>query len=287
MKKFFVLVLVVICINCKKDPAILVPPVFGINITPSSMLAYGGSATINIVSKNTDYITVNGKAFSLSFETGALFQTTSFEIVAFNSDGTTKQTITVNVDKASLPILEVLFNKDTLVFGSKTKFSWKASGLVSFLTLDGVSVGNPGSFDTPPLYKTTEYNLTVTGPGGSKTEKITIPVGSWTTSKLGLLTYSNPAWTVVSANVTADNGVIINFPLDPTEKMSFGLDGTYSLNSNVGRWRFNEDETEIIINETYHRKITKLTQTDFGWKVDAVNSRGEKTFVEYVSKRIQ
>ncbi|MCX6754020.1 MAG: hypothetical protein NTV03_03130 [Candidatus Nomurabacteria bacterium] len=285
MKNFFALVLVIICINCKKDPAILVPPVFGINITPSSMLAYGGNATINIVSKNTDYITVNGKAFSLSFETGALFQTTSFEIVAFNSDGTTKQTITVNVDKAPLPILEVLFTKDTLVFGDKTKFSWKASGLVSFLTLDGVSIGNPGSFDTPPLYKTTEYNLTVTGPGGSKTEKVIISVGDWTTSKLGLLTYNNPSWTVIGANVTADDGKIYFFPYDPTEKMYFNVDGAYGLNSNVGKWNFNDDETEIIINSIYHRKITKLTTTDFGWKVDAVNSRGEKTFVEVISKR--
>lgn len=287
MKNFFALVLVIICMSCKKDPAvILVPPVLSFNITPSSLVAYGGSATINI-STDAKYVTVNGKGSSFTFETGALFQTTNFEIVAVNSGGTTTKTITIDVEKAPLPILEVSFSKDSLVFGAKTKFSWKASGLVSFLTLDGVSVGNPGSFDTPPLYKTTEYNLTVTGPGGSKTEKVIIPVRDWTTSKLGLLTYNNPSWTVIGNNVTADDGKIYFFPFDPTEKLSFDLEGNCNWNGIVRKWRFNDDETEIVVSETYHRKITKLTPTDFGWEIEGVNNRGEKVFSEFISKRIQ
>ncbi|MFA6392487.1 MAG: hypothetical protein WCW54_00155 [Candidatus Paceibacterota bacterium] len=272
--------------SCKKDPAvILVPPVLSFNVTPSNVIVYGGSATIS-VSTNGDYITVNGKASSLSFETGVLFQTTNFEIVAVNSGGTTTKTVTIDVDKAPFPRLIVSFSKDPIVFGGKSKFSWEASGFVNSVTLDGANVKNSDSFDTPSLYKNTEYTLIVTGPGGSKTEKVIILVGDWSTSKLGLLTYNNPSWTVIGANVTADDGKIYFFPYDPTEKMYFNVDGTYGLNANVGRWNFNEDETEIIVNSIYHRKITKLTTTDFGWKVDAVNSRGEKTFVEIISKRI-
>jgi len=272
-------------ISCKKDPAVLVPPVFKINITPSSMIAYGGSATISVISKNTDYITVNGKAFPLSFETGALFQTTDFEIIAFNSDGTTKETVTVSVDKAPLPILEVTYSKDPLIFGGKTKFSWKASGLVSFLTLDGVSVGNPDSFNTPTLYKTTEYNLTVTGPGGSITEKITITVGDWKTSQIGLITYNNPSWTAESIDIPYEYGVFHSLYTNGGG-LSFNIDGTFTSFGVLGNWQFSDDGLYVIVGHIIFRKIVKLTPTEFSWIIKGYQSGGVVVDCQQNFKRV-
>ena len=86
-------------------------------------------------------------------------------------------TLTISWETAPPPTATLSLNKASIINNGETaQLSWSVSGLVTSITLTGVS--NPASSGTvnvsPSNSKT--YTLTATGPGGTTTEQVTLTV---------------------------------------------------------------------------------------------------------------
>jgi hypothetical protein len=168
---------------------------------------------------------------------------------------------------------------DSIPFGGKTQFSFKVSGLVNTLTVNGKTVVVDTTkiilyTGTEALYESTEYEVKAVGVGGATTQKVMIPVGNWKTSKLGIISHGE--WTPDGLNYVIDGIIVDSLPLNTEDRkapvtftkegkilpssidisFSFSLDGKYLITS---AGNFNLDElsyNKLVISQetTYDGK---------------------------------
>lgn len=137
---------------------------------------------------------------------------------------------------------EINFSADkiNLVYGESITAKWKVK-YADACSLAGQKIDSVGSLELKTLIKDTTLTIIATGKGGSASSSLTLKVGDWTTSDLGLITYSY--WMLKTLKYIQDGVVIQNVILTDTQKtghLQFGLDnklydnGVFSFNWSFG-----------------------------------------------------
>ena len=205
--------------GCKKDSAPI--PTVTISALPANV-EYGKTAVVNWSSTNAISCTIDGKEVGISgsFTTQALTRSTNYNISAKGAGGSVNSSLTIGVG----PDLVISFKDTTVIYGANLTFSWTASNATS-CQMQGFSVQSSGSMEMKKMLRDT--SLTIVGFGvGSVSKTVTIKVGDWTTSDLGLITYSY--WMLKTWKYIQDGVVVQNVTLTKEEKeghLQFGLDG--------------------------------------------------------------
>ena len=107
--------------------------------------------------------------------TVSLAETTTYTIEAANPAGTTIDSVTVTVVHP-LPTVNLSVDSATIVLGESATLSWISTFASSAVIEPGIgSVEVNGSTLISPT-ETTTYTITVTGPGGMKTDNVTVAV---------------------------------------------------------------------------------------------------------------
>jgi surface antigen len=99
--------------------------------------------------------------------------TTTYTLRAVTNSGDINQTVTVHV-QIPPPLLEFQVDRSTILRGECTTLRWSAA-YVQSLSLDGSSVGNPGTKQVCPS-ATTTYTMRVTATSGGFSRSITVNV---------------------------------------------------------------------------------------------------------------
>jgi hypothetical protein len=190
---------------------------------------------------------------------------------------------TINVEFVATPWLTINKSefKDHLSFGEKTNFSWSVINVpVTSITLNGIPVEKVGSKFTGSLFENTEYLLKVVGPGGEKVEKLSIIVGDWTTSVLGLLT--NKPWKLKEENVlNSKKERIDNLILSRNEIIILTKDHKYSFywdGENVSSGDFSLTDNTL----TFYDAPVEITKIDKDIFVYIQKSSNNDNYVEYI-----
>lgn len=159
------------------------PPSVTLTAGPTT-LAGGGSATLSWNSTDATVCTASRGwsgpvATSGSWSTGALSNTTDYELTCTGVGGSATQSATVTVSElASLVALTA--NPSTVNSGSATTLTWSSSGATT-CSASGAWLGVKaahGSQSTGPLTANATYTLICTGAMGSATQSATVSVKS-------------------------------------------------------------------------------------------------------------
>lgn len=235
-KQIALLFIGLICLfitSCNQEDVIIPAPSIKAFASPE-VVKYGGDVTITWNSLNSDYCTINNVTVpchgSITYKN--LIYSQKYEITAVGKIESTTFPLTVPVDKAPAPTINVgrsnLLN-DTIPYGNSASFSWTTEGIITSVSIDGVTVANSGDFKTPKLTGNKEYNIIVKGPGGETSEKVLFIVGDWTKSLTGLLTYPNKPLKLKHLDYLVDGKVVgwitVNQEMGSTISIIYTIDG--------------------------------------------------------------
>lgn len=272
--KFTLLFLVVILSTTKCNiifPEKVIPEISinEVNVFPSSNVNYGDSVTIIWSCSGSTYCKFEDKTYKTkdSVRINFLTEPKYFTLYAYNDLGERKTyDINLSVKSAPAPELTVEYSGIIVPYGWATVFTWKTSGYVDQVKINENLVQNvdSGYIVTPALYDKTSYKIEALGPGGVTTKNISIPVGNWTTSDIGLITYGR---------FIADREIILNTKGDSVAhvilsrkyEISFNTDGSYDdwingVYNSKGKWKFINNLTLSFNRGSY--KVEELSQNN-------------------------
>jgi len=168
-----------------------------VNLTAdNSNVTYNGSTYLRWNSTNAVSCTANGgtngwvgtKNTSSSFYTGALTNTTTYNITCTNNSGSAYDSVTVNVDNNNnnqLPTVNLRANPTSINSGNSAYVNWNPTNNPTYCSASGGSNNWTGSrstyngnFFTGTLYNTTTYTMTCSNNAGSRTESVTVYVNN-------------------------------------------------------------------------------------------------------------
>lgn len=191
--------------GCDKEPAEVVvtifPTITEFEVTPNSIypedeifISWDGTGTsgeLKQIEVETGLIVKNIRVSVKGSTTVKLTKTTKFTFQMISGDFRTvpprEKTVIVN-PLPDPPTITVTAPTEQLPYYSSTSFTWSVTGEFTNITLNNVTIGENGTFETPKLTGDSTFILKAIGPGGTTTEEIKILVGDWTTSPIGLLT---------------------------------------------------------------------------------------------------
>lgn len=272
------------------QPIVVPKPLIEItNILPSGCIPYNTSATITYKNSNTAKCTVNGQEINRSggeFNTGTLTSTTTFSFVSTGDGGSDKEDVTINVSAPPTPPTIVVDKTnfiDKLNFGDKTNFSWKAEGEITSVALNDIPVEKEGSKFTGSLFENTEYTLKVVGPGGERTEKLSIAVGYWTTSALGILQHCNRWIVQKNSRLNSNKEFVRDVVFDVKQEVSFSKEFKYVIywdgkSVSYGDFLLKDNNTTLWFQDA-PVTITKINKDAL---VYIQKSSSDDTYLEYV-----
>ncbi len=156
-------------------------PEVTLTATPSTV-SMGGSSTLEWTSKNAAACAASGGwsgglATSGSWSTGALSNTTEYELVCIGAGGSATQAVTVTVAPLA-PQITLMADPSTVNAGAGTLLSWSTTN-ASACSAEGAWSGSRalnGSLATGPLSADAAYTLICTGPGGKASQTMSISV---------------------------------------------------------------------------------------------------------------
>lgn len=170
------------------------------------------------------------------------------------------------------PILEITFPTDTIPYGDKDiEISWNSQN-VSLLFVNNQKQLNP-RFGTikmsESLFSDTSFVFKAINKKKEVIKEVTIKVGNWTTSLLGLITYYpwKRSWHIIT---DSEGNVIESYPPSPeTENdiFSFYKDGSYLFSNDpdwIGSW-YLEDENSFVLDGIKIRFEVNEKELIFSW----------------------
>ena len=152
-------------------------PVVSFSAEPESILL-GETSTLSWTTEHADTVTIDqgiGEVdTSGSFEVSPLV-TTTYRLTATGPGGTGSAYVTVTVTIPP-PTVSISATPDTILYGQSSTLSWTSANAESALIDQGIGeVPLEGSLVVSPQYPTT-YTMTVTGPGGVASARVTVVV---------------------------------------------------------------------------------------------------------------
>ena len=159
------------------------PPTLTLSATPTAVLS-GGNVTLNWTAGNATSVRLDPGNIDVSNQTSKVVNptvTTTYTITATNGNGSTPQSVTINV--GTPPVINSFTVADSFpLYGAQTSLNWNVSSSTS-LSIDqniGAVTGPTGSATIAPLLTTT-YTLTATNAYGTSTATTTVnqptPIG--------------------------------------------------------------------------------------------------------------
>ena len=162
-------------------------------------------------------------------------------------------------------------DKLNLVFAETTTVTWQVLNAQS-CSLAGKSIDIAGSLTTSMLVKDTILTITATGNGGSASSSLTIKVGNWTTSKIGLLV--GKTWGGLKSEKIFTNGVFVAEPnLADGQKnnpVKFELNGNMIYANNIigtGKWSLSGSILAIGLAQF---KLVSLTEIELVYNEELI-----------------
>ncbi len=160
----------------------------------STNLPYGGSTTIYWDTYNATSCTASGGANGWtgpknpnggSFNTGALYNSTTYSITCSNASGSDSDSLTINVanqpyNPPAAPSVNLTANPMSVSYGGSSVLSWNSTNATSCVATGAWSGVKPtsGTSNTGALTSTKTYTLTCSGAGGSASDYVTVSVGN-------------------------------------------------------------------------------------------------------------
>ena len=245
--------------SCKEEPQ---PPTLILSATPQ-IIEYGGIATLTWETINaTSCIFSGGSLIDVngSITTPPLTETTTYNFTASGQGGTVSKSITIQVNKAPKPTINVSVDNDTVPKGSTVNILIESTNAVN-IKIVGVTTGDTipettqstfpqlnGTFTSWELLKSTHFTITATGIDNSTVAadiQVIVPTKKDTLTALLCASewYPYENWVYV-------NDTLVNFGFSEVEKTwirKFNSDGTYTLKDEVGYWYFTEDLNQLFV----------------------------------------
>jgi len=229
---FGVVLFLLILIGCSKKSnggGIITPPtakspVITLSVSKDT-INKGETVTVSWTVVNADKITLNGANVSATGNQDfTLDATESFTIVATNKSFSKSKTLKVTVIQP-MPTIVLSLARDSIPFADVDTIGIAVTNVTS-LTVNGVFIDhNLTKFTTDSLYVNKDYTFKATGPGGSVTKTITVKVGDFTTSDIGLLSHNNDKWLLTKDETIRasdyPDGVWDNYNLVGTDELQF------------------------------------------------------------------
>jgi hypothetical protein len=271
---FFGFLLIVISQSCKEEPQ---PPTLILSATPQ-IIEYGGTTILTWETNNaTSCIFSGGSLIDVngSVTTPPLVETTTYNFTATGQGGTVSKSITIQVNEAPKPTINVTVDNDTVPKGSTVNILIESTNAVN-IKIVGVTTGDTipettensfpqlnGTFTSWELQKTTHFTITATGIDNSTVAADThVIVPTKKDTLITLLCVSE--WSPDENWVYVNDTTLVKYGVNEVEKtwiFKFNPNGTFTLKGETGNWSFANNLTEIIIGKTSFL-LMKLTEEE-------------------------
>lgn len=161
-----------------------------VNFTADSYsVDYGTSTNLRWDSTNATSCTASGawsgsKPTSGVESTGPITSTSTYYLTCYGDGGSTQKSVTISVVYQK-PTLNFTADSYNLSYGASTTLRWSSTYTTSCTASGKWSGGKPvsGTEGTGPLYSTSTYALSCSGPGGTASSSVTIAVSPSTLPK--------------------------------------------------------------------------------------------------------
>ncbi|MFA5792059.1 MAG: hypothetical protein WC884_03415 [Candidatus Paceibacterota bacterium] len=261
----------------------IVYPTVNLSANPLSV-SYNGASTITWNSNNAISCSassgVNGwsglKSTSGTFYTGALTNTTTYNITCTNSTGQqANASVTVNVghyyNNDQIPNINLSASQTYINSGGSTYINWSPTNNPTYCTgsngsnsWSGTRSTYNGNFYTGQLYNTTTYTMTCGNNAGSATESVSVVVNNQQNNNQPSVT-TNSATNITNSSATL-NGWVNGNSIYTTAWFEYGTNTSfgYSTSQNSygsGSSSYNANIAGLITNTTYYfRAVAQSSQ---------------------------
>jgi Fibronectin type III domain len=194
-------------------------PSVTLTATPTTIIS-GNSSMLTWNARHGEACIASGgwsgsMATSGTWSTGALFNSTNYELTCTSGHGSATQTVTVTVTAPVTPAVPAVSFSDspsTIASGSASILTWSSTNATACTASGGWSgtLATSGSQSTGALSASTTYTLSCTGTGGSASQSATVTVTPVTTGT-AILTWDPPTTNTDGSAVIPLAGYTISY----------------------------------------------------------------------------
>jgi len=292
MKKIiFFSLCILLFVGCREDEPLLPPSdnsgkslPMNVSLTPSTTttIQYGSSIKVSWNVTNADTVRVNGKSVSLQGSVDVIKDTIITLTAKKGTEVVTKAVSILTTTAPLQPTITVTGNTN-IVYADNTTISWATTNATTVKVNDSI-IATSGSLTLNQLVANKTLVFTVTNAAnGTTTKTITVNVGDWKTSTLGLLTqgywqlsslkYYDLNDDLSSSDVLTPEQTyrLFQYKLNGMESVTYDrtswyTGGHWSVSGNIitegssGRTIYKLDENTLVLRETT-TNIYEITYT--------------------------
>ena len=277
--------------GCREDEPLLPPSdnsgkslPMNVSLTPSTTttIQYGSSIKVSWNVTNADTVRVNGKSVSLQGSVDVIKDTIITLTAKKGTEVVTKAVSILTTTAPLQPTITVTGNTN-IVYADNTTISWATTNATTVKVNDSI-IATSGSLTLNQLVANKTLVFTVTNAAnGTTTKTITVNVGDWKTSTLGLLTqgywqlsslkYYDLNDDLSSSDVLTPEQTyrLFQYKLNGMESVTYDrtswyTGGHWSVSGNIitegssGRTIYKLDENTLVLRETT-TNIYEITYT--------------------------